>query len=543
MGLSFSPRQSLTTVLLGAAGGRILFVADPEYPLQPVASRLEQWAIKELKVRNPKLQWNRSDEGLVLKMTWGQGQWGRRSAATEVSLTRLLELMNVPKTPSQGVLILGKHYQTNVVRSPDAESRTSNYFRIDSNLNDPISVRLSLESTTIWLAALFVAFVPIVAVVAFAIAIRVGKDNRIELSKRRRLYSKIIMYSVFGSIALHAPFAFWMIMGPGLRSIGELWFGTTRVAGIAVPFLLGPVALLFLALPLLTKVERKLFGAPSPQTPAPSVDPRISAIYSKEMKRTLLFLPISLAIFALFVFVPALSRFQFLGFLLAFVMPHLLPALTRSKLKREILEVVGNEADVKVKAIADGVSLQMGQEFKGIEVDHSPLGSQSINAAALPGSQLKVSRRAALELSEDELRFLIAHELAHIKMGHARRKFLILGLPVLVVLTVPIFLMLTRTINVATQGTFALGILFFGMVGTFIHIFTTGRMLVRKYEYEADIAALTVTRNLPAAVSLLEKLAMTSPMPGSAEIETGSTHPAISKRIQAVQQAAIALHL
>jgi Zn-dependent protease with chaperone function len=55
---------------------------------------------------------------------------------------------------------------------------------------------------------------------------------------------------------------------------------------------------------------------------------------------------------------------------------------------------------------------------------------------------------------------------------------------------------------------------------------------MQKQEFEADALALERTGNVSAAVSALQKLTTQNTLPGFDQVDWGSTHPAVYKRIE-----------
>lgn len=162
-----------------------------------------------------------------------------------------------------------------------------------------------------------------------------------------------------------------------------------------------------------------------------------------------------------------------------------------------------------------------------VKVNNSLSGQRVPGAATNAGGIIQVSARLKELLEPEEMEFILAHELAHHYKKHFLRQRVLLGFTFLLV-ALP-FLRLTFNISPPANSLLEILFLVTPFVGFGLLFFGT-QWLQREREHEADIQALSMTRNFPAAVNALTKLVKNSPLPHIHEVGTGS-HPRMSKRI------------
>lgn len=164
-----------------------------------------------------------------------------------------------------------------------------------------------------------------------------------------------------------------------------------------------------------------------------------------------------------------------------------------------------------------------------------PAGSQSlVNAGALKGGKIIVGRTLVDRFTPDELDWVLAHEMAHLKCKHVIKS--LLGWLLVVSLMIAGLLQTLFAKTISINGL---------LCSVTALLLTSGGLawLSRRRETEADRMALRVTRNLPAAVSALRKLTVGNKIEIPEELEHYLSHPKETQRVQSLKKEAKRLGL
>ena len=135
--------------------------------------------------------------------------------------------------------------------------------------------------------------------------------------------------------------------------------------------------------------------------------------------------------------------------------------------------------------------------------------------------------------SDDEIRFLAAHELAHVKAHHVWK-----GLGWLVLLAPPLVWILSRAVRLEDPGQGPRAVLVVGLLQLAILPLTNA--VSRRYEAEADHLALEATGEPAAAEATFRRFVRTNlsdPSPPAWARLLLATHPTTEERIRAVRRA------
>lgn len=139
-------------------------------------------------------------------------------------------------------------------------------------------------------------------------------------------------------------------------------------------------------------------------------------------------------------------------------------------------------------------------------------------------------------LSVDEVKAVIAHELAHAKRRHVLKImatslfFSILGLDLLLFIR-----------NMGVPTTWHLATFFAGLALIFVGNMFCVPYINRKFELEADFIAVKTIENGKSMISALRKLAELNLIPKKNPVmKWGLTHPSISERIERIREITVA---
>jgi Zn-dependent protease with chaperone function len=492
-------REVFLFIHAGAAVLDVRVVAKASMSPEKVAHALAQ-ALEGTEFAGETIEWSQGDEFTVVRLLVERGRFGRRHAQLTVPVGRLVVGLKRAGLVPHALLRLPKHVHAPALPFPKEERRFWVQYAV-SNASPDFQVTTSANVTTVGivLLLLFVAFVPMVTTLSLVLAVLIACWQRLPIERRRWLYPKLVIYPTFAAILCHAPLAIFVIsFSPYPRTISDVWFGTLQPSTILGPTVTLALLPCLLAFWLTVPIEWKLFGRPEEK------------LLAMEKRKDLL------AKMAVDIFL----------------------SLVRNWRQQRQARRQDDELEKQVKALA----LQFGiTNPPKVMVDESPDGREHTFIFALPSAAI-ISRKSLEVLTPEELRCVLAHELAHLKLRHLSRRFPLLFLCValfsLSPLTFAVLPMRDRwlpavdpvwliTVGIFLAPTFALFLLFFGT-----------RWISRRQEFEADRMALEVTRNLDGIVSALTKLAQHSPMPYLAQVEDLSTHPALSHRIERLRQIA-----
>lgn len=205
----------------------------------------------------------------------------------------------------------------------------------------------------------------------------------------------------------------------------------------------------------------------------------------------------------------------------------------------------------KTKPLTDGVlqerleqmTKRSGTKYKDIVVWQT--GSLLIANAAVAGT-LHWNRRIFLTdallkyFTNDQIETIVAHELGHIRYKHIPTYVLF---SCLYLLSYPLFLIfIEQPILNLLSFSFLENYPLISSAGSmlfFILYFIFGfRYVSRRFEYQADLYAVSLTNKPEAFISALERLALFNNIPRSVRriVEFFNTHPSIHRRIEFVNQ-------
>lgn len=179
---------------------------------------------------------------------------------------------------------------------------------------------------------------------------------------------------------------------------------------------------------------------------------------------------------------------------------------------------------------AQSIAEKMGVRFSKIDVLDLPDGKQLVNAGVFRDGKIIVGRSLLDKFNHEEVDFVLAHELAHIKSKHII-KMIINIIASMILIAASTLIMFTGKFELMSYGVWS------GLIGSALFVGNI-TWLSRRRELYADKIALRVTGNLPVAISVIKKLTENNPIDIPEELEGYRTHPKDSFRIQSLQKSA-----
>jgi STE24 endopeptidase len=167
--------------------------------------------------------------------------------------------------------------------------------------------------------------------------------------------------------------------------------------------------------------------------------------------------------------------------------------------------------------------------FKEIKVEDSPIANAEVSG--LFNEKLIISTKLIKILSKEELKSIIAHEIAHKKKQHIK-----IGLFEWFVIGIIVFSGLSYSLKFFNKLFGNIGFIWIGlfMCAYFLDI-VIDRHLSKKREIEVDIIASKIT-NPKTFIKALSKIHYANYMPEDEILNLISTHPSLMKRIKYIQR-------
>ena len=247
---------------------------------------------------------------------------------------------------------------------------------------------------------------------------------------------------------------------------------------------------------------------------SPSISPKVQAI---ERQTAIVIVVVTLLIIGLAIMAANLSHEKIsigsmIKLITGVVVPFVIPGvkfLFSKKLKAAQLEwdilhgidpstVEGLRLDLLNRA--EYLARSIGAKINDLEIDVK--NQDKIQATRSADNKITLSKKAVEELSNDELDFVLAHEIAAIKANHFKNTHLYMILIGVSILTYILWL------SVENYGNpdLALSVAFTFLLSVFILLLIICYVIMVQDKYRADYLALKETRNLEAARSAVTKM-------------------------------------
>lgn len=275
------------------------------------------------------------------------------------------------------------------------------------------------------------------------------------------------------------------------------------------------------------KADFKIFG-PTPeqkqeQNPLLELDEKIKVLHHKLLNINIAclvtFIVLLIAIYFLSNLAPQITVFSILLFpLVSLIFFMMLFKAVWFRLKPNVTSEHLETLTASVIESASLIGLPPPQAFV-----IPPMATVPYNCLAHPKG-LYISSLMLQDFPEEERKFIICHELAHIKLGHIKVRQTLRSIYIILLV-----------LSVACMKLFPDA--FWWTIGFVVTLILFTKVYVNslypRHEFEADALAVKVMANPQAAASCLNRLSVNSAFPKLMELDT-PTHPSISKRIVAM---------
>jgi STE24 endopeptidase len=475
--------------------------------------------------------WSQEDDSSAASYRYYPGKVGMSHAETTIDLKSLRQALIGLEPRTQFAAIDANWSKIDFGVPPDEVAPNgTRYWNLTSQRSvlDRITGEITVPS---WMPAILLAWFllpPVGVIVCFLAAIWVARRTQIA----------IVVGGVYGVIGVHGVLFAATVPTRAFDPMTQLWFGQ-RFSQLALPIIPLFVVVPLVALPFVNRYERRLMGptdeekvqqVPPPKPPPVAKDSRSRSLQIAGIAVVAVGCATMFGSSLLDKKSPAREPIHLAGMVLMFCPAFGLRFLLRApkfQVEPEKVGRLGHLLSERVAAMAGRLGVEPPSSRVLTEVIYGRYG------AILDRRGLGVTSQALEGLSEAELDFLIAHELAHSKLGHlVKRRWLLWG-PMAVVMILFLALIWGRSFAVSTPGfiftPFLIPILFTVPYGAYV------RRLMQKQELEADQLAVTATGDPKAAIETLRKITLNSSSPGVHDTDM-SSHPAVGARIAALSR-------
>ncbi|RYG32231.1 hypothetical protein EON81_21115, partial [bacterium] len=372
---------------------------------------------------------------------------------------------------------------------------------------------------------------------SFGAGVLIAKRESIPLAERRKLYGKIVMGGTIGTIAVHSLIVMATLPTRVLDPMTQLWFGE-RFAEFALPFLPVGVLVPLIALAFVGPIEKRLMGPSDEERAAqsPELKPmrEVDAQTKNPYRWYLIGMMLSgVILYGAMTFVekdfPHKSLIGNVGAVL-FLVGELANIFTSKSPK---FQVQASTLSALESSLRDRVATLSNR--MGMEPVPSRVLTESIYGkfgAVLDRRGVGVGVHALEQLTPAEVDYLIAHELAHKKLGHLKKRlFWTLAPTALAIVPILSFVFGRSSAGFSPMLAFS-PLLMVLLLMVPQHFFV--RHMMRQQEFEADRLAVETTGDRAAALSSLRKITLNDASPGIHDTDMLS-HPAVAARLEAMR--------
>jgi hypothetical protein len=251
---SLSRRQIYLLIRLGAAYEQIVACAPPSEDAKALARSLTHG------LDGAEAWYSQEDDYAAAEVNASNGNLFSRERSWDFDLGALVRRLQSDGWEVFGGVRVASDAKGAIQVLPAVHAAGYSLFPIAPLLDRPIHLEAHL-STPLFVLPFVVAFGPMVALIlGFIAATAVAKRKDIVLERRRKLYSLLARYPLFGMIALCLPLSIVAIFGGLLVPVADLWFGTSNQAAAFIPIVFLGLPVSILALIPMSRIETRLFS-------------------------------------------------------------------------------------------------------------------------------------------------------------------------------------------------------------------------------------------------------------------------------------------
>lgn len=539
-------------LFVSQAGATIEIVAlsPKSVPAIDTAYRL-QTAVRNTLLSSSDIKYCDDDNYSTAMLRYSKAKLFQTESTTEIEIDKIISnLKSAGFSPSIRLRVSNWNNYTIQIK-PAGKSKHYSYYNIGSSAKlkkSVSSISISKYSGIVFIG-LQLLFPLLFIIVIFYLLNKILKDKSMPTGKKIYLINKMPVYMIIAvfvsNIAILAASVIFFI--ELTFKINDLWFGSFKFNKHFTCYVLISSVFIFLTIIISHFATKKLSKEIEADLPETKLSLPEKKINRKNLILSLVVLIICLALMNSRLYVKDKNTSKILNLAGTFLLvgsgfiTNAFLNRNQKKAFTEIAESLGIDASnietekSEISYRITNIARSFGINFKEVEIDTSSYGLRYIQAMVSANKNIVISYKALRELSNDELDFIISHELSHIKNKDIR--VVLANLFFILVIFTMIFMFNRLPLNLKSSSSFMAVYTLILIILMPLH-FIVNLMIRKKLEYKADQLALKETRNLSAAQSALMKIMKFSPNPFFHEYENMSTHPKLTKRIDALRKSA-----
>jgi Zn-dependent protease with chaperone function len=527
--------EAVVAVTVEGPNITIIAVGPIKSNAKAYAQKIEDWRQKSGFKGNT--TYSQEDDCSAATLVIKTGEFGKMESILVVPVDEILRGVAAIEPRTKIALIAPAWTNLDTSVKPDYVAKNGMRYW---DVTQPGKIGSTTSTLTIpkWIVPALIAwiFLPLVGfIICFGIGLAAAKNQSIPIEKRRKIYSLAVGKGIFIVLGLHAILVIATLPTRALDPVSQLWFGFrfSQIGLFVVPlFAIVPILLL----PWLNKMETKLLGA-TPEEAAKKEDFSQYAIPpSDQPKRASLYLGLLWILIPIGILLLPIDRhsalypFQRMAVPIYFIIKLIFMVAKKKPITEPLVPnslIYFNRVQQRVQPIARRL------EISCPPISITPL-LQGPYGAAITTKSLMVTPALADRFSDEELDFVLAHELAHLKVNHLKIRRVLIAAPFLLLGAMFMALLLGRSLTFYVSPAFIFSpFLLILIVAPFYRYFVS--KLFQKQEYDADEIAVRVTRHKDGAMRTLIKIAEQNSLPGFEEVAFTRTHPKIADRIARIR--------
>lgn len=520
---------------IGGAHCRVTVLAPERENPEHVAVGLVS-AVTGAGIRGGAAKWSSEHHYSVASVSVSRAHIGIRQSSVDLPVGAILAGLRRDGRKPYALLRVMKSANASALPKPWRIVRYSRLY--DANVlpaDTIVRTRADLPGWAFALTFALFAIFPVLNVLLALTAIGVALRRKIPLDRRRKLFAAMCSKAILPLLCTVGMAQIAYLHSDLARRIADLWFGQFSADDSAGNMGYGIMGGVFIVIVFsLAGVEAHIFRSDKARKRPKPVAPRAEAISARwtyagcgaQILGVISIVAVTNGIFGwkpdgpLWIAAPLVLM---LGVsLVCLLIAH---------------DVGRNTAVVseELTARAGELARRMGAVARDVRIDESTTGQLNPNACMLPNGRIRITRLLVDSLESAEIDWVLAHELAHSRRHHWRRAWWLV-----VLLPMSYFPMLTTTVGrrIWEDAPWVPIAIFAAPAAAIVFSQFALTPRAKTAEFDADRDALAVTRDLAAAESALLKMAENSAAPAWHDVDDQSSHPALSKRLDALRKAA-----
>ena len=517
----------------------ILVVGPVSGHAKAYAQKIEDWRVKS--GFKGTTYFSQEDDCAVAGLTIKTGGFGKMESKLVVPIEDFVRNILTSEPFTRVALITPTWTNLDTLVKPEyVASNGTRYWEI----SDPTKIPTTTSTLTIsgWIVPALIAwvFLPLVGMgICFGLGITVAKNTAKPIEERRKFYSTVVVKGTYVVLGLHTILVMATLPTRALDPVSQLWFGFrfSQIGLFIVPlFAIVPI----LMLPWLNKVEKKLLGA----TPAEAAKKEDFTSYQvpqaqmPALKKRLLLKIIPLVVIMGFVFLPLGKNNPLASFQLAAVPLYIFGDVIFSTIKRSKKSTTIEPQIPNGETYLTRVQQRIQPIAAKLEVVCPPISIgqllQGPYGGAITTKMLTITPAMADRFGDEELDFVLAHELAHLKAGHLKMRKMLVFVPAILIWFLLMFLIVGRSFSLFVSPFVTVSPFTIILVALPVYTLLVSKKF-RIQEYQADEMAVRVTGHKDGAMRALIKIAEQNSLPGFDEVVFNRSHPKIMDRIARIR--------